>query len=321
MLALGIGKNDSVVTSPITFAASANCALYVGANPRFVDIDNNTYHLDVERLKDFLEVPSQAKRVKAVIPVHLMGTVSDVKAIRSICSKHGIRIVEDAAHALGAEYKNGNKWTKVGACVHSDIAIFSFHPIKHITTGEGGALLTNDKKIYETIRRLRHHGIVRSSNPRTAWLYDIPQVGFNFRITDFQCALGISQLKRLDAMVKKRRDMVRRYNQAFSNYPQLRLPYERKNTKASYHLYVIRIANKKRDRLYDYLRQENIFTQVNYIPVHLFSSYRRLGFRRGNFPVAENYYNECLSLPLYEDLTLEQQNRVINRVKGFLNHG
>jgi dTDP-4-amino-4,6-dideoxygalactose transaminase len=317
MMALGVGQNDETVTSPITFSASANCALYVGAIPKFVDINDTAYHLDVEKLKDFLKKPSERRRVKAVIPVHFMGTVSDVRAIKNICDKYRIKIVEDAAHALGAECKCGNKWLKVGHSGHSDITIFSFHPIKHITTGEGGAVLTNNKDIYERALRLRHHGIFRSDNwPR--WRYDISEIGFNYRITDFQCALGISQMKRLNKMVDKRRRLVRRYNHAFSGISEIRLPQERKGTRASYHLYVIRVPADKRNLLYDHLRGKGILTQVNYIPVHLLSFYKKaFGYKEGDFPVAERYYKECLSLPLYPGLSERDQARVINEVRRF----
>lgn len=319
MLSLGVGPGDEVLTSPLTFAASANCALYTGAAAQFVDVDDRTYHLDVDRLKDFLKVPSRRRRVKAVIPVHLMGTVCDIEAIHNICAKYGIKIVEDAAHALGAKYQSRGQWWTMGSCRHSDMAIFSFHPIKHITTGEGGAVLTNNKKIYQTLLRLRHHGIVRDS--RRPWMYDIRQVGYNYRLTDFQCALGVSQLQKLDGMVKKRRQSVARYNEAFAGIAELRTPFEREGTYASYHLYVIRVPASRRNRLYADLRRQQILTQVNYLPVHLFSIYRARGFRPKDFPVAEQYSREALSLPLYADLSSSDQARVIEAVEGFFRHG
>ncbi|MFH1847093.1 MAG: DegT/DnrJ/EryC1/StrS family aminotransferase, partial [Candidatus Omnitrophota bacterium] len=204
----------------------------------------------------------------------------------------------------------------IGSCKHSDITIFSFHPIKHITTGEGGALLTNDKNLYENVLKLRTHGIVKDAS--IPWKYDISEFGFNYRITDFQCALGISQLKRLDKMVAKRRQMVESYNEAFENIAEIRLPYERSGTKASYHLYVIRTGY--RDKLYDHLRKQGIYCQINYMPVHLFSLYRKFGYKKGDFPVAEKYADECLSLPLYSSLTQSDQARVIQQVKQFFKH-
>jgi UDP-4-amino-4,6-dideoxy-N-acetyl-beta-L-altrosamine transaminase len=317
MIALNVGKGDVVLTSPITFSASANCALYVGARPHFIDINNKTYHLDIEKLKDFLKIPSQRKKVKVVIPVHFMGTVIDILEIKRICDKYGIRIIEDAAHALGAKYKFRNKWINMGSSRHSDITIFSFHPIKHITTGEGGAVLTNNKENYKRILRLRHHGIIKS-NTKLLWSYDIPEVGFNYRITDFQCALGISQLKRLDDMIRVRRKFVENYNTHFSTIREIRLPYERPNTYASYHLYVIRVPEDKRNKLYGYLRENNILSQVNYIPVHLLTYYQKeLGYKKGDYPMAEKYFKECLSLPLYVGLSQNQQLKVISTVRRF----
>ena len=303
MLALGIKGGDGIITSPITFSASANCALYVGAKPSFIDIDDSTYHMDAERLEAYLKRPSNRKKIKAVIPVHLMGTVADIVRIKKICAGYGISVVEDAAHALGAEYKVRERWLKVGGCSHSDITIFSFHPIKHITTGEGGALLTNDRNIYRAALNARHHGIVKAK--KASWEYDIPSIGFNYRITDFQSALGTSQLKKLDKMVETRRDIVSTYNKYLSKIKGLRTPQEREGTRASYHLYVIRVP-------------QAIYTQVNYIPVHLLSYYRNnFGHGWGDYPRAEQYYRECLSLPLYVDLTRTDQMKVIRQVERF----
>lgn len=331
MLALEIGKGDEIITSPVTFSATANCALYVRGIPRFVDIDDKTYHMSIEKLKDFLKVPSQRRRIKAVIPVHLMGTIMDVIEVKKLSDRYGIKVIEDAAHALGARYslnQSSINAIKIGNCYHSDIAILSFHAIKHITTGEGGAVLTNSKEIYEKIIRLRHHGIVKNirgindrhllSYSRQLWFYDIPQIGFNYRITDFQCALGISQLKKLDSAVIIRRKLVDAYRRGLSGIEEIRLPYERRNTYASYHLFVIRVPASKRDRLYNYLRNNDIYTQINYIPVHLFSYYRKkLGYKWGDFPVAERYFQECLSLPLFVGLSKSAQAKVINLTKKF----
>lgn len=315
MVALGIGRGDKVLTSPITFSASANCALYVGAKPVFVDIDDKTYHIDIDKLKKFLSLSSNRKNLKAVIPVHFMGTVSDTIEIKRICDKYGIKIVEDAAHAPGALYSKRTK-VKVGSSRYSDTTIFSFHPIKHITTGEGGAILTNNRRIHKTALQLRHHGIIKSKND--PWSYDIPIIGFNYRITDFQCALGTSQLTKIDDMVKTRRKLVDIYNDRLSGIREIRLPYEREGTYASYHLYVIRVADGRRDKLCRYLKKNNILTQVNYLPVHLFSFYRKkFGYRAGDFPVSENYAKECLSLPLYVSLSKTDQSRVIMKIKEF----
>ena len=317
MLALNIGKKDEIITSPVTFSATANCAVYVGAFPKFVDIDLKTYHLDIDKLEEYLKKPTNRKNVKAVLPVHLAGTVADIVKIRSICNKYGIKVIEDAAHALGASYKSGGKWYKVGCCRHSDITIFSFHPIKHITTGEGGAILTNNKKIYEKAKQLRHHGIVKNS-AKFGWFYDISQIGYNYRLTDFQCALGISQLQKLDKFVQKRRKLVQFYNLRLKEVKSIILPYERPDTCASYHLYVVRVKSNLRSKLYNYLKTKNILTQVNYIPVHLFSYYRKaLGYKREDFPAAEKYYKEALSLPLYYKLDRKSQNYIVETIKKF----
>ncbi|MFA5410258.1 MAG: UDP-4-amino-4,6-dideoxy-N-acetyl-beta-L-altrosamine transaminase [Candidatus Omnitrophota bacterium] len=318
MLAMNLSKGDRAITSPITFSASANCVLYAGAVPQFIDINDKTYHLDIEKLKTFFKKISQRKKVKVVIPVHFMGTVIDIEEIKKYCDRYGIRIVEDAAHALGARYKSRDEWFRVGSCKHSDIAIFSFHPIKHITTGEGGAILTNNRKIYERALRLRHHGIIKNKKHKF-WFYDIPEIGFNYRITDFQSALGISQLKKLDRVVKIKKFLADNYNTHFSSLKMVRLPYSRPATYPAYHLYVIRVGKNKRNALYNYLRKNNILTQVNYVPVHLLSYYRnKFGYKAGDFPVAERYYDECLSLPLYAGLSRNQQMRVIDSVRGFL---
>ncbi|MFH1753620.1 MAG: UDP-4-amino-4,6-dideoxy-N-acetyl-beta-L-altrosamine transaminase [Candidatus Omnitrophota bacterium] len=316
MLALGIGKGDKVITAPITFSASASCALYVGARPAFVDINDRDYHIDVEKLKSFLSVPSRRKGVKAVVPVHLTGTVCRMEEIKKVCDRYGIKIVEDAAHALGAWYRTGSLKAKVGGSKHSNATIFSFHPIKHITTGEGGAFLTNSKMMFETVGRLRHHGIVKKG--AGPWSYDIPSIGYNYRITDFQSAIGMSQLKKLDSMVNTRRSIVDLYNEHFAHVSEIRTPWERERTRASYHLYVIRVPSNKRGKLYDHLKSNGILTQVNYAPVHLFSYYRKhFGYRSGDLPVAERYARECLSLPLYIGLTRSAQLRVIRKVKEF----
>ncbi len=319
LYALGAGEGDRILTSPITFSASANCAFYVGAEPGFVDIDDRTYHMDLLELESLLGKRSFRKRVKAVVPVHLMGTVSDMPRIRRICSRYGIRVVEDAAHALGANYEGaGGTRSMVGRCAHSDITTLSFHPIKQITTGEGGAVLTNSRKIYEKAKRARHHGITRRA-PDT-WRYDIEEIGYNYRITDFQSALGVSQLGKLDRMTDIRRSLVDGYNKGLAGVDGIRLPYQRPGTRASYHLYVIRVPAGKRDRLYEYLRAAGILTQVNYIPVHTFAYYRkRFGYKKGDFPVAERYAEECLSLPLYVGLTKKDQRRVISKVREFFN--
>jgi len=328
MLALGIGPEDCLITSPITFAASANCALYVGAHPYFVDINEKTWHIDVDRIEAQLKVCSRRNRKTVLVPVHFMGTVVDMVRLHEICRTYGVRIVEDAAHALGATYLVGSdNWARIGSCYHSDMTIFSFHPIKHITTGEGGAVLTNNSSLYNHLVRLRHHGITKHSDPLSSilkraqenlWFYDIPEVAYNFRITDFQCALGLSQLRKLDGMVQQRRNLAKAYNNAFSTVEQITTPFEKEGTSGSYHLYTIRVPEDCRDDLYSYLRRRDIYTQVNYIPTHLFTYYQReLDCRDGDYPVAEQFFNECLSLPMYPGLSDRDQTYVISSIEEF----
>ena len=326
MVALDVKKGDRVLTSPITFAASANCALYAGARPDFIDIDDRAYHMDLNRLKDYLKSPTRRKNVKTIVPVHFMGTVMDMKQLDAICAPYGIRIVEDAAHALGASYVDDQHNLRIGSCQHSDAAIFSFHPIKHITTGEGGAVLTNNEKFYQSLLKLRHHGIVKNSKAVSRplkpycdepWFYDIPQVGYNFRLSDIHSALGLSQLRKIDLFVERRREVVQRYSKAFAAIKEIHLPYERPGTRAAYHLFVIRVPPSKRNALYLFLKERNVTAQINYIPVHLFGMYQKLGFRAGDFPVAEKYFQECLSLPLYPLLSDKEQRKVIDTVLEF----
>ncbi len=328
--AIGIRSGDEVVTSPITFAASANAAVYVGAHPKFVDIDKQTYHMDLDQLEKCLSQPAWVKKVKVIIPVHYMGTVVDMPRLRRICKKKDIKILEDAAHALGAAYTYKGKNFKVGSAAHSDAVMLSFHPIKQMTTGEGGAVLTNDKTLYENLLRLRHHGIVKGAGTASValkpyakepWFYDIPEVGYNFRLTDMQSALGLSQLKRLDRFVNERRKLVKKYNEAFQALKQVILPCEREGSLGSYHLYPIRVPANRRSDLHIYLKRQGIATQVNYIPVHLLTAYQRLlGHRWGDFPVAEQFFQETLSLPLFVGLTHQQQNKIIKSVKAFFAH-
>lgn len=317
MMALNIGKGDEILTSPITFAASANCAVYVGAHPKFIDINDSSYQMNVSQLEEYLAKPANRKNLRAIVLVHFMGAVANVKSVYKLCRQYKLKLVEDASHAIGAQYLSGQKLHRVGACRHSDFTTFSFHPIKHMTTGEGGAILTNNRSLYQRLLQLRHHGVSRpSGHPR--WFYDIEDIGFNYRITDFQCALGLSQLKKLDRMVNRRRVLIRRYSKLLQKIDALRLPLADDFEHGAYHLYVIRVKNDQRNELYEYLRKHDVLTQVNYIPVHLLSYYqKKFGYRRGDFPAAEYYYDECLSLPLYYGLTNKQQDYVIEVINEF----
>jgi dTDP-4-amino-4,6-dideoxygalactose transaminase len=293
----------------MSFSASANCAVYVGAIPIFADIDKNTYNINPEEIKKQI-TPS----TKIVIPVHYTGLPCNMEEIYDIVKYHDIPIIEDACHSLGAVYKNSN----IGSCKYSDMNVFSFHPVKHITTGEGGMITTNSEELYNKLIKLRSHGIER----RNDWFYDIKELGYNYRLTDFQCALGISQLDKLDDSLGKRRYIAYTYNENFKNLP-IELPYDNINKYYhAYHLYVIRLKNNlQRARLYDYLKKNNIYTQVHYIPIHTFSYYKNMyGYQWGDYPNAENHYDRCLSLPIYPAMTEEDINKVMFYVKEFFKY-
>ena len=314
-LALGVGKDDRVWTSPNTFLASANCALYCGAEVDFVDICDKTYNMSVIALEEKLRKAKQANKLpKVVIPVHFSGQSCDMRSIKKLADEYGFKIIEDASHAIGGRYLN----EPVGNGRYSDIIIFSFHPVKIMTTGEGGLALTHDKKLAAKIRLLRSHGMTRDETLMTqpsegAWYYEQVDLGFNDRITDIQCALGLSQLKRVDEFVKKRHELAAIYTQNLKGLPLI-LPYQDPNTYSAFHLYVIQTAERK--AVFDHLKSANIGVNVHYIPVHLQPYYRQLGFKAGDFPVAEAYYQQTITLPLYYDLTPTQQNYVIESLKN-----
>ena len=311
-LALGVGPGDRVWTSPNTFVASANCARYCGADVDFVDIDDQTLNLSVDRLAEKLsKARIENKLPKVVIPVHFAGRPCDMAAIAKLGAEFGFRIIEDASHAIGASYQGG----PVGNCQYSDITVFSFHPVKIITTGEGGAALTNDPALARHMARLRSHGITRepdeiSNSAEGPWYYEQIELGYNFRTTDLQAALGSSQLKRLDPFLRARRTSVLRYNDLLAELPVVR-PQATTDSESAWHLYPIRVHSTRRRTVFESLRADGIGVQVHYIPVHLQPDYQRLGFRAGDFPHAEAYYREAISLPLFADLTADQQNTVV----------
>ncbi len=321
-LALDVGMNDTVWTSPITFVASANSALYCGADVDFVDIDFETNNISVSSLKEKLEDAKKSNSLPSVvIPVHMGGTSCDMEAIYELSKEYGFRIIEDASHAIGGKYNN----IKVGASPYSDITVFSFHPVKIITTGEGGAALTNNKQLFEKLELFRTHGITRDTDKMThesegGWYYQQIELGFNYRITDLQAALGISQMSRIDSFVSKRNKLAERYDENLSNLP-LELPKTPNNTYSSYHLYIIKINEKSkvgRKELFDFLRDNNIGVNVHYIPVHLQPYYKKRGFSEGDFPEAERFYKKAISLPLHPQLTLKDQDFVINKISELL---
>jgi len=321
-LAAGIKKGDEVVTSPITFVATANCVLYCGAKPVFADVQKDTVNIDPGEIKKKI-----TSRTKAIIPVHFAGQPCDLREIRSIARKYGLLVIEDAAHALGAEYMG----KKIGSCLYSDMAILSFHPVKSITTGEGGAVLTNNKALYEKLAALRTHGITReelrypSQPPNTAgaWYYEQQELGFNYRITDIQCALGLSQLKKLDRFIGQRRAIASVYTKLLEKVPGLVLPAEQDHVKSAWHLYPVRIDAGAdtlaiRKKIFDGLRAKGVGAQVHYIPVYWQPYYRDLGFAAGLCPNAEGYYAAAVSLPIYPDLTEAQVRYVVGALKNSL---
>ena len=321
--ALGLGPGDTLWTVPNTFVASANAARYCGAAVDFVDIDPATYNLSVSALTEKLErAASEGRLPKAVMPVHFGGQSCDMREVAVLARRYGFRVIEDASHAIGGDYLG----RKVGACDYSDIAVFSFHPVKVITTGEGGMLLCADASLHRAADLLRSHGVTRDvaamdQAPDGAWYYQQVDLGFNYRMTDMQAALGLSQMQRIDAFIARRRAIARRYDEALAALP-LGLPGRSALADSAWHLYVIQVdaarCGKSRKTVFDHLRSAGIQVNVHYIPVHLQPYYRRLGFRSGQFPVAEHYYSQAISLPLYAGLSEAQQTRVIDEVANAL---
>lgn len=322
-LALGLGPGDWLWTSPNTFVASANCALYCGARVDFVDIDPRTYNLSVAALRDKLEQAERAGRLpKIVVPVHFAGQSCAMREIGALATRYGFRVIEDASHAIGGRYQG----EPVGNGRYSDITVFSFHPVKIITTGEGGMALTNNPELAETLRRLRTHGITRdpatmTHTPDGPWYYQQIELGFNYRLTDIQAALGYSQLQRLEEFVARRHALADRYDALLADLPVI-TPWRDPEAWSAFHLYVIRLdeqrAGQSRRAVFEALRQRGIGVNVHYIPVHTQPYYRAMGFAEGDYPEAERYYREAISLPLYPGLTEAEQNFVVERLRALL---
>lgn len=313
-LAADFGPGDEVITSPNTFVASANCIAYVGATPVFADIDPATYCIDPVQIRKRLNT-----KTKGIIPVHFSGQPCDMAATQSLAHEHELTVIEDAAHAIGASYEVDGQHYNVGSCAHSDMTIFSFHPVKHITTGEGGAITTNSTELYEKLCLLRTHGITKDPARLTRndgpWYYEQQALGFNYRITDLQCALGASQLQRLDAFVERRRNIVDVYNQAFSASKELIIPAQRTSANSSWHLYMLGFHSLERSTVFDALRAKGLGVNVHYIPVHLQPYYRdRYGCADGDYPCAEGYYRRSLTLPLFPAMTDDDVRYVIESV-------
>ena len=319
-LALGVGKGDVVWTSPITFVASANCALYCGADVDFVDIDSQTYNLSPQCLEDKLVKAESAGRLpKVVIPVHLCGQPCDMAAIHALSQRYGFKIIEDASHAIGGKYRD----EPVGNCRYSDITVFSFHPVKIITTGEGGMALTNDAQLARRMQVLRSHGITRETDEMThapdgPWYYQQIDLGFNYRMTDMQAALGLSQMQRLDAFVATRHAIAKRYDELLADLP-LVLPWQHPDSYSGLHLYVIRLKldqiPKTHRQIFNILRAAGIGVNLHYIPVYHQPYYSVMGFKAVVFPMSEQYYAEAISLPIFPALAEEAQNQVIESIR------
>jgi UDP-4-amino-4,6-dideoxy-N-acetyl-beta-L-altrosamine transaminase len=317
--ALGVQKGDRYITSPITFLASANCVEYNGGEIDLVDINRDSYTIDLEKVERKLK-NSKPGTFKGIIPVDMAGYPVDLERLQSLAEKYDLRVLEDSCHAPGGYFTNSQgERVNCGSGRYSDLAIFSFHPVKHIATGEGGMITTNDKNLYEELIILRNHGItkdpVKMANNDGPWYYEMQTLGYNYRLTDMASALGLAQLKRAAANLEKRRSIARRYDQAFSG-TVLKLPMVDQQFHHAYHLYIIR--HKKRAELFDHLKHSRIDPQVHYIPIYKQPYYSKYGWNQETYPEAEAYYNECLSLPMYPGLLEEQQQYVIETVLEFL---
>jgi|GEM_PF-132692 len=309
---LQIEKDKEGITSPNTFVASSNCMIYNGITPIFADIDDKTHCIDLEKIREEI-----TRDTGLIIPVHFAGQPCDMEGIRKMAEKYGIFIIEDAAHAIGSKYADGSK---VGNCKYSDLTIFSFHPVKTVTSGEGGAVTTNNKELYEMLLLLRSHGITKdNAKSGEPWHYEMQCLGYNYRLSGVHASLGISQLKKLDKFVERRRGIVKKYNEAFISIDWLTIPYEKPDVYSAFHLYVLQIdfdkVGKSRRQIMEELKLKNIGTQVHYIPVHTQPYYQEnFGYRWGDFPVAEDYYQHALSIPLYPKMADGDVDYVIKSI-------
>lgn len=315
-LALGLGEGDWLWTSPITFVASANCGLYCGAQVDFVDIDPDTYNMCPKHLeKKLIKAKAEGKLPKVVVPVHLCGQPCNMEMIAKLAKEYNFKIIEDASHAIGGKYHG----LPIGNCEFSDITVFSFHPVKIVTTAEGGAVITNKKVLFDKMALLRSHGITRDAEQMEGeshggWYYQQIDLGFNYRMTELQAALGVSQMKRLEDFITARHQLADRYDELLKPLPVV-LPYQLENTYSGLHLYVIRLQLEKitltHKEVFDALRDKGIGVNLHYIPVHMQPYYQKMGFKYGDFPESEQYYRDAISLPMFHAMTNEQQEEVV----------
>ncbi len=322
-LSLGLEKGDWLWTSPNSFVASANCGLYCGAKIDFIDIDVKTYNLSIDKLEKKLICANKEKKLpKIVIPVHFAGQSCDMKRIYSLSKQYGFKIIEDAAHAIGGRYLD----SPIGGCQYSDITVFSFHPVKIITTAEGGLATTNSKKLAEKMQLYRSHGIIRNQELITEkvdgdWYYQQVVLGFNYRMTELQAALGVSQMKRLDRFVSSRHILRKRYDMLLRDLP-ITIPFQHKNNYSALHLYPIKIdfkrIGKSREKIFNELRASGVGVNVHYIPIHTQPYYKQFGFHKGDFPNAELYYHETISIPIFHAMTMDQQDTIVGILKKVL---
>jgi len=308
---LDLNKEDEFITTPITFVATSNAGLYLGLKPIFIDVEKNTGNIDVTKIEEKI-----TNRTKLIIPVHYGGHPSDIEKIQQLAKNYGLYLIEDACHALGAKYKK----EKIGNCKYSDMTVLSFHPVKHITTGEGGAVLTNNENFYKSLIMFRNHGITKKNFINKSdgdWYHEMQSLGHNYRMTDIQAALGISQLKKLDEFVKKRRKIVKKYEKAFKDNPYFDIPVEKECAYSSFHLYPIRLKNEyksKKPEIFSKMRENGLGVQVHYIPVYWHPFYQKMGYAKGACPNAEDFYQREISIPLYQSMDDEDIQYVTNTI-------
>lgn len=313
--AAGLCNNDEIITSPMTFIATANAALFLGARPIFADIEPDTGNIDVDLIE-----PAITEKTRAIVPVHFAGHPVELEKAAKSAKKHGLILIEDACHAIGAQYRDIN----IGNCKYSDMAVFSFHPVKAITTGEGGAVLTNDEGFYKKLITFRHHGVTKECEAFQKrkedcgrWYYEMQYLGYNYRLSDIHCALGISQLKKLDRFIQRRREIADKYSSAFKYNDFFDIPVERNYAKSAWHLYPIRLTDKFKSckaEIFAGLRERGLGVQVHYIPIHVQPYYQQLGYRKGSCPNAEDFYEREISLPLYPAMSQGDIDFVIKNV-------